>query len=368
MSFAILGLGTAVPATVYDQDEGLRIAKSLCCRTVEQATWLPVMYEGTHIRKRHMVLPRQLVDDVLQGTRNSNSIFLPSGAPDDRGPTTMQRMKTYAAEAGPLALKAARQALAQSELHADVFTHLITVSCTGFHAPGVDTEIIEGLRLSPTIARTHIGFMGCHGALNGVSVGRTFTTADPEASVLLCAVELCSVHYFYGWDPGKVIANAIFADGAAAMVGVSGSAAPADAWRATACGANLFPGTRDAMTWLIGDHGYVMHLSKHIPGLIAAHLRPWIEQWLDQHRLALEDVETWAVHPGGPRIVAAVEEALALPPDKTRTSHDIFADFGNMSSPTILFIIDALRKRNAPRPCVALGFGPGLAVETTLFL
>jgi predicted naringenin-chalcone synthase len=368
MSFAILGLGTAVPATVHDQAEGLGIAKSLCCRTAEQATWLPAMYEGTHIRKRHLVLPRELVDDFLQGTRNSGSVFLPSGAPDDRGPTTMQRMKTYADEAGPLALKAARQALDQSGLRSEFFTHLITVSCTGFSAPGVDTELIEGLGLSPTIARTHLGFMGCHGALNGLRVGRAFTTADPEACVLLCAVELCSLHYFYGWDPGKVIANAIFADGAAAVVGVSDSAAPADAWRATACGANVFPGTHDAMSWSIGDHGYVMSLSKRVPGLIAAHLRPWVEQWLNQQKLAVEDVATWAIHPGGPRIIAAVEEALALPHDKTRASHNIFADFGNMSSPTVLFIIDALRQQNAPRPCVALGFGPGLAVEATLFV
>lgn len=367
MSFAILGLGTAVPATVYDQVEGLCIAKSLCCRTAEHATWLPVMYEGTHIRKRHMVLPRELVDDVLQGTKNSGSIFLPSGASDDRGPTTRQRMQMYAAEAGPLALKAARKALAQSGLRAGAFTHLITVSCTGFHAPGVDTDLIEGLGLSPTIARTHIGFMGCHGALNGLRVGQAFTRADPQARVLLCAVELCSVHYFYGWDPGKVVANAIFADGAAAVVGVHERAAPADAWRATACGANLFPGTREAMTWSIDDHGYVMSLSKRVPSLIAAHLRPWVEQWLGQHELAVEDVAAWAVHPGGPRIVAAVEEALALPYEKTRASRHVFADFGNMSSPTILFIIDALREHKAPRPCVALGFGPGLAVEATLF-
>lgn len=368
MSLAILGLGTAVPATVYNQDEGLRIAKSLCCRTAEHATWLPAMYDGTHIEKRHMVLPRELVDDVLQGTKNSRSIYLPSGAPDDRGPTTMQRMKTYVAEAGPLAIKAARQALAQSGLRARDFTHLITVSCTGFHAPGVDTELIEALGLPATIERTHIGFMGCHGALNGLRVGRAYTTANPQARVLLCAVELCSVHYFYGWDPSKVIANAIFADGAAAVVGAPESAAPADAWRTAACGANLFPDTRDAMTWSIGDHGFVMSLSKRVPSLIAAHLRPWVEQWLDQHQLALKDVPTWAVHPGGPRIVAAVEEALTLPHAKTWTSHTTFAEFGNMSSPTVLFILDALRKRNAPRPCVALGFGPGLAVEATLFM
>jgi predicted naringenin-chalcone synthase len=367
MSFAILGLGTAVPATVYDQVEGLLIAKSLCCRTAEHVTWLPAMYQGTHINKRHMVLPRGLVDDVLQGTQESGSVFLPTGAADDLGPTTGQRMRVYEKEAPPLAVRAARLALARSGLAPQRLTHLITVSCTGFYAPGLDTALIEALELPPTIERTQIGFMGCHGALNGLRVAQAFTGACPEARVLLCAVELCSLHYFYGWDPGKVIANAIFADGAAAVVGSSATTAPTDSWKVAASGSYLFPNTKDAMTWSIGDHGYVMTLSKKVPGLIAKHLRPWLEGWLDRHGLAVSDVVSWAIHPGGPRILGAVEEALALTSDQTQTGHAIFADFGNMSSPTVLFILQELQRRRAPRPCVALGFGPGLTAEAALF-
>jgi predicted naringenin-chalcone synthase len=367
MGFAILGMGTAVPATIIDQEEALRIARSLCCRTDEQATWLPTMYGQTGISSRHLVLGTDVITDVLDGTRLSQSVFLPTGAPDDQGPTTGQRMAHYRDGVGPLALRAARQALECSGLCAADITHLVTVSCTGFHAPGVDIELIQGLGLPATTQRTHLGFMGCHGAFNGLRVARAFSEADPSARALLCAVELCSLHYHYGWDPQKMVANALFADGAAAVVGAAARSTSPTTWLVTDTGSCVFPGSHEAMTWTISDHGFVMSLSKAIPGLIARNLRPWIETWLGEHHLAREQVSSWAVHPGGPRILTAVEEALELQPQATAVAHEVFAEYGNMSSPTILFIIDRLQRRRAPRPCVALGFGPGLTAEAVLF-
>jgi predicted naringenin-chalcone synthase len=122
------------------------------------------------------------------------------------------------------------------------------------------------------------------------------------------------------------------------------------------------------MTWSVGDHGFVMTLSKRVPGLIAAHLRPWLERWLTGQGMTPADVASWAIHPGGPRILEAVEEALGLPREATRVARGVFAAHGNMSSPTVLFIVDELQRRRAPRPCVALGFGPGLAAEAALFV
>jgi predicted naringenin-chalcone synthase len=367
MSFAILGMGTSLPGTVFDQKEALAIARSLCCRTREHETWLPTMYQGTGIEKRHMVLPRPLVDDVIGDTKLSGSIFLPTGEPDDHGPTTGQRMQVYEQEAPPLAVEAAQIALAEAGLTARELTHLVTVSCTGFFAPGVDSILIRELRLRPTIARTHVGFMGCHGALNGLRVARSFTGSDPKARVLLVAVELCSLHYHYGWDPGRMIANAIFADGAAALVGVPETERTRRAWRVAASGSYVFPNTADAMTWTVGDHGFVMSLSKQVPGLIARNLRPWLEEWLGTLEMKVSDIASWAIHPGGPRILAAAREALGLGPANTIQAEGTFADHGNMSSPTVLFILEWMRRQNAPRPCLAMGFGPGLAVEATLF-
>lgn len=366
MSFAILGIGTAVPTTIISQRDASDIAKSLCCRTAEQETWLPTMYDQTGIRTRHFALGADLVRDVIQGTRLSGSVFLPNGRDDDCGPTTGQRMEHYTRLAPPLALEATRAALANSGLAAADITHLVTVSCTGFVAPGVDVALINGVGLPRTVQRTHVGYMGCHGALNGLRVARAFTAAEPDARVLLCAVELCSLHYHYGWNPSKMIANALFADGAAAVVGVPTAEAPAEAWRVAATGSCLVPDSATAMTWTIADHGFEMTLGKQVPGLIAKHLGPWLQSWLGRQGVTLDEVATWAVHPGGPRILTAVEEGLCLPREALRASRAVFGEYGNMSSPTLLFILDRLRQESAKRPCVLLGFGPGLMAEVAL--
>ena len=367
MGFAILGLGTAVPSTRVTQEEAAGIARSLCCRTREQQTWLPLMYDRTGIRYRHLAHDRQAIDDILHGTTLSQSLFLPTGRDDDRGPTTGQRMQMFADEAGPLALNAARRALLPSRLSPAEITHLVTVSCTGMQAPGVDYELIEGLGLAPTVQRTHVGFMGCHGALNGLRVARAFGDSDPEARVLLCAVELCGLHYHYGWDPQRIVANALFADGAAAVVGAADHQAPTGAWRVTATGSCLIPNSREAMSWTIGDHGFEMTLSKRVPELIRTHLRPWLDGWLLKHGLRREMIGSWAIHPGGPRILDAIADTLGLDDNLLTAAREVFATNGNMSSPTVLFIVDQLRARNAPLPCVALGFGPGLAAEAVVF-
>jgi predicted naringenin-chalcone synthase len=364
MSLALVGLGTAVPATRVTQAEAMAIARALCCRTDEQATWLPGLYANSGIATRHLAFDAAVVRDLLDGTRHSGSPFLPRGTPDDRGPTAGARLRHYVEQAGPLAVRAARQALARSGLGPRRITHLVTVSCTGCRAPGVDVEVIKRLGLAATVQRTHVGFMGCHGALNGLRVARAYAEADPGARVLLCAVELCGLHYHYEWDPQRMIANALFADGAAAVVGVPEAAAPPGAWRVVANGAGLFPDSEDAMTWTVGDHNFEMTLSKRVPGLIGEGLRPWLEAWLADCGLALKDVASWAIHPGGPRILSAVEESLGLA--RAEASRAVFAEYGNMSSPTVLFILERLGAQGAPRPCVALGFGPGLAAEAAL--
>jgi predicted naringenin-chalcone synthase len=208
--------------------------------------------------------------------------------------------------------------------------------------------------------------MGCHGALNGLRVARALTGSDPAAHVLLCAAELCSLHFQYGWDSDQAVANALFADGAAALVGAS-EPAGASLWRVAANGSCLVPDTADVMTWLIGDHGFEMTLSPRVAQLIATHLQPWLVGWLDLQGIALNDVASWAIHPGGPRVIDAVQEALGLDRSATTESREVLASYGNVSSPTVLLILERLQHAGATRPCVALAFGPGLTIEATLF-
>ena len=266
-----------------------------------------------------------------------------------------------------MAVRAARTALEESGVDPTDLTHLVTVSCTGFQAPGVDIGLIKELELPSSVERTHVGFMGCHGAFNGMRVARAFADSVPNARILLCATEICSIHYHYPWNPKRIVGNALFGDGAAALVGVSDQLAPKDAWREVANGSRLFANSEFAMTWTIGNHGFEMNLSAKVPQLIATNVRPWLEDWLKCQGLALGDVASWAIHPGGPRIIASVEEALGLIPGVAWASREILTNFGNMSSPTVLFILERLRREGSLRPCVALGFGPGLVAEAALF-
>ncbi|HVK11169.1 MAG TPA: type III polyketide synthase [Gemmataceae bacterium] len=362
MPLSLIGLGTAVPTATLNQAEARAVAESLCCDTAEQATFVPAIYAGTGIANRHICLGRPVVRDILDGTRLSGSPYLPTGDPGERGPTTHQRMQVYDREAAPLARKAAAEALAAAGVLPGELTHLVTVSCTGFAAPGFDVALVNDLGMSPDVARTHVGFMGCHGALNGLRVAHAFAS-DPAARVLVCSVELCSVHYHYGWDPPKVVANALFADGAAAAVCRAGGT---QGWKLIANGSHLIPEAASTMTWSIGDHGFGMTLSKKIPDVIAANLRGWLGAWLGKHGVRLADVRSWAVHPGGPKILDAVAAALGLPDEALWASREILAEYGNMSSATGLFILKRLHDRGAAGPCVALGFGPGLNVEAAL--
>lgn len=362
MKFEILGQGAALPPYSIGKDESAGFVIEYFCRTDRERKLVPFLYKMAGVERRYSVL---LKSPEGNGVAQRYPMLYKPKHPDDKGPGIRERMAEYERESAPLAVAASREALDRSGLPPEQITHLITVSCSGFAAPGVDIRIIKELGLKPTVHRTHIGFMGCHGALNGLRVAQSFAQSNERTNLLLCAVELCSIHYHYGWDPDHIVANALFADGAAAIVGAARNGT--GGWQITATGACLVPDSEDAMTWGIGDHGFIMSLSAHVPNHIETHLRPWLESWLAEQAMTLPDIKTWAVHPGGPRILTSVEKALGLPKDALAVSRDTLRNYGNMSSPTILFILKRLRELHAPRPCVALGFGPGLMVEAVLF-
>lgn len=351
-----------MPSHAVSQGEAAEIGKSLCCSTPEHERLLPALYRRTRVATRYSVLV-----GPSNGSPRRRQTFYPAAEGNgDRGPTTSARMDRYEREAATLAESAAHKALTRAGTNAGEITHLVTVSCTGFHAPGLDLSLIKRLGLSRGIGRTHVGFMGCHGALNGLRVAKAFTDADPRARVLLCAVELCSLHYQYGWNRDRIVANALFADGAAALVGTGEAAEAGPRWELQGSASTIFGDSEEAMTWRIGDHGFEMTLSPQVPELIAEGLRPWLARWLGEQGLTIEAVGSWAVHPGGPRVLSAFLAAAELDGSAAEASRQILAEYGNMSSPTTLFILERLQEIGAPRPCVALAFGPGLAVEAAL--
>ena len=268
---------------------------------------LSILYRQAGVRRRHSVA----LTGPGDGQTLHQSFYPQADSSDDRGPGTMARMQMYEKEAGPLGTLACAQRIAAAEVDPREITHLVSVSCSGFCAPGCDLAIASELGLPADVARTHVGFMGCHGALIGLRVARAFTDANPDAKVLLCAVELCSLHHQYGWNPDQVVANALFADGAAAVVGTGRPAADGSRLTLRASGSTIIPETRDLMGWRIGNHGFEMNLSPRVPEVISTQLKGWLEGWLGENETVLNDVGAWAIHPGGPRIIQACRSSLS---------------------------------------------------------
>jgi predicted naringenin-chalcone synthase len=360
---ALLGIGTALPAHA-DQTRLAESVADFCCTTNEQKAWMQRVFLRSGVERRGCVLLNN--DDELSGIPK----FFPSlSASNQRGPSTALRMQRYALEAPVLGHAAAVKALGAARVNPDAITHLISVSCTGFGAPGLDIQLIRRLALKPDVHRLHIGFMGCHAAFNALAAARDAVLADPEALVLVCCVELCTLHFAYGWNTESLVANGLFGDGSAAVVvgrSLPASDAPAGGWRLCATASQLLPESLDAMTWSIGDHGFSMTLSPEVPALIGRHLRSWCDQWLGEHELTVADIKSWAIHPGGPKVLTAAAKALGLENSSLRCSHEILAEHGNMSSTTVLFLLQRLASWEATGPCVALGFGPGLMAEGML--
>ncbi len=360
MNMNILGMGTALPPHSISQRDAATFVQARHGRTDRQRKFIEEIYLHAGVERRYSAV--LLHND---GPLDARQAFfsVPVDA-DDQGPTTAQRMQVYSEAAPALAVAAAQQALAQANLPPEQITHLVIASCTGFAAPGFDLQMVAPLQLDASVLRTHVGFMGCHAALNALRVAQAFTS-DPAARVLVVCVELCSLHHQYGCSAEQVVANGLFADGAAAVV-CAGSKTHS-AWSLVQSASVVIADTSGDMSWKIGDHGFQMTLSKRLPEIIATRLRPWLSESLAQQGHTIEAIGSWAIHPGGPKIISACEDALGIPAAACAPSREILAAYGNMSSATVLFVIDQLRRNQAALPCVALAFGPGLTIEAALF-
>jgi predicted naringenin-chalcone synthase len=361
-----MSIAMAYPRTSAPQDALCAIATRASRELEGREAAVKRLYEGTMVARRGV---------CVLGEGQGAKFFPPAG---DDAPSTRERVAAWLEHACEMGVRAASDALQRSGIAPGGVTHLITASCTGLASPGVDQALIVRVGMGPGVQRTNIGFMGCHAMINALRVARAIGVSEPASVTLAVASEVCSVHFQHEHlSTDRIIANALFADGAGACVvagehaAVSASAhslAPlAPLARIASTASTLVPNTRDAMTWTMGEHGFVMTLSKEVPALIERALRPWLEAWLGSHALALEDVRSWCVHPGGPRVLESVERSLALPPDALRSSRDVLREHGNMSSPTVLAILEReLAREPVPWPCVVLAFGPGLTAEAAL--
>jgi predicted naringenin-chalcone synthase len=274
-------------------------------------------------------------------------------------PSTADRMRRYEADAPRLA-EAAVNGLGLGDDAARI-THVIATTCTGFSAPGLDLEIVERCGLHKSVERTVVGFMGCYAAINALKLARHIVRSEASARVLLLSLELCTLHLQETNDLEQVLSFLVFGDGAsAALVTAEPAGLAMDRFHTV-----IVPDTDDLITWHIRESGFDMFLSGQVPGAINHGLKAAAEEILAGQRP--EDISLWAVHPGGRTVLDAVESALALGPRALAVSRDVLANYGNMSSATIMFVLQKLiGMRGGGRGC-GMAFGPGLTAETMLF-
>lgn len=280
--------------------------------------------------------------------------------------STERRMRRYQVEAVPLGKEAVGRALTAAGVAADELGLFAVCSCTGYATPGLDILLARDMGMSPRVQRLFVGHMGCYAALPGLGAVSDFVVARGRPALLLCA-ELTSLHLqppTTRADVQQIVSHALFSDAAAAVVLTPG-ARRGYAVREVAAVTDTT--TADHMTWEVTDTGFRMGLSPQVPAVLSLHVREFVGDLLARHGLTVADVDGWAVHPGGPKILDVVEEQLELPPDALAASRDVLATYGNCSSPTVLLVLDALHRRaRPPRRVLMLAFGPGLTLYAAL--
>ena len=288
---------------------------------------------------------------VLPPSRQGGTQTDPGGFYGDAWPGTADRMRLYAEHAPRLAADAARQLGSLERV-----THLVLASCTGFVAPGIDQWLARELDLPATVERTLIGFMGCYAAVTALKTAHHIVRSEPEAVVLVVTVELSTLHLQQSNDLQALLAMLLFADGAAAAL-VSADTAGLEI---EAPFALSLPDSDALITWTVGDTGFAMGLSGEVPGRISTALAT------EAFRARIGDpgaIDSWAVHAGGRSVLDAVESGLDLSPDVLSESREVLRDHGNMSSSTLMFVLERILSGERVGSGVALAFGPGLAVE-----
>lgn len=325
--------------------------------------------EGARERKLRAVFRASGIDyrySVLKDYGSKNGLsFFPNTHDLEPFPTTSRRMDQFRCHAASLSVQAIHDALGDRYSGRD-FTHLITVCCTGMYAPGLDLEIMKRCNITQSVHRLSLNFMGCYAAINALRTANALCDAAPGSRVLVVCVELCSLHFQKEYSEDNLLANALFSDGAAAVViegQPSNGGLKLDQFHSI-----VVDEGRNDMAWNVGDHGFEMKLSSYIPDLVRDGVRDLSERCLKQVRP--DDVDYFAIHPGGKRILDAVEQQMNLPPERNRFAREVLREYGNMSSPSVLFVLkriwDTLTANDDGKTILALAFGPGLTLESML--
>jgi predicted naringenin-chalcone synthase len=357
---SILHIETIVPQYSYTQEQIRQVMHELQSDR-KTRHYLSGIYSDSGIHTRYSVLP-----DFQSG--NGNTLL---ADPDDnsKAASTGRRNQIYTLESGKIIKELALKTFENFPvIKAEDITHVITVSCTGFYNPGPDIQLIQALGLSDSTQRYHLGFMGCYAAFPALKMAKQFCDADPKATVMIVCLELCTLHFKLADDLDTLLANSIFADGAASVI-VSNKMFPGSpSLSLKQFNSQIIFEAEKEMAWTIGEYGFDMVLSKYIPKIIGANISDILGKIFNAMNLNLSDIDYWAIHPGGKSIIDKVQESLDLKSSQVQASRDTLRNFGNMSSATVLFVLKQLLQSELidNQKIYSIAFGPGLVLESAL--
>ena len=355
----IISIGTAVPKHRTAQPAILEFMQAAYGNNVASRK-LNVLFNNSGISSRYSVIPD------FDKSKQQHIFF--NGKPSTA--TVKDRLDIFKEQSIPLAIEAINEAFKKINSNINEFsvTHLITVSCTGLYAPGLDAELMEKLNLPNDIYHTSVNFLGCNAAFHALKIADMITKTEQDAKVLIVCVELCTLHFQPKDNHDNLLSNTIFGDGAAAVIMTS------DKHKRNGLSVNgfyslLLSKGKDLMGWNITPVNFEMILNAKIPDMIGDEVNDILAKASKKFDIQPGSITNWAIHPGGKKIVDVIKNKLQLSDSDTKASYKILDEYGNMSSPTILFVLNELMQENHKKgeTIFSIGFGPGLSIETALF-
>jgi predicted naringenin-chalcone synthase len=352
----IISIGTAVPAFEHEQSDILDFMQRVYALAEEDKRKLRYLYRQGGIETRYSVIPdysRHAAEWEFYSPTENLEPF----------PGLEKRMQCYQQHAAQLSLNAIHKCI---EKHTDRnITHLITVSCTGMSAPGLDLELIEMLNLPATTFRTSVNFMGCYAAIHALKIADAFCKADNNAHVLVVCTELCTLHFQKEHTADNMTSSMLFADGSAAVL-VSGNDEMEGLSIENFYSMISLKGKKE-MAWELSSKGFLMTLSGYVADMIEEKFDVLVQSALTAANISKESITHWCIHPGGKKILEAVHKSLGFTNGQLQPCYDVLKAYGNMSSPTVLFVLEKIMNnlnKKEKNTIFGAAFGPGLTMET----
>ena len=352
----IISIATAVPGFCHKQADIFHFMQDIYVLDEEDKRKLKFLYDHSGIDTRYSV-----IGDY--GAASGGRTFIPD-TPGAGFPSLEERMNIYEQEAAVLSIEAINRCI-DNKITNKQITHLITVSCTGMSAPGLDLQVMSGMDLAPDIFRTSVNFMGCYAAIHALKMAKMICDSTPNSNVIIVATEFCTLHFQKEYTADNAASSLLFADGVAAVL-ISNYLKAENTLSLRGFYSHVAGEGRSDMAWKLSSQGFLMTLSSYIPQLIGGDIARLVATAVDHHNLSLNEITHWCIHPGGKRILDVIQKQLHLSENDMQYARRVLARYGNMSSPSVLFVLKEIMDspHSSPVKVMGMAFGPGLTMET----